>query len=66
MDRRFQKQNCQTVINSRFGYRALKFNTKSGSQQHNINFQVYFDYAPGITCLLSSWIVYSDTLIRHR
>ena len=24
---------------------------------YNINFHVFFDYAPGITCLLSSWIV---------
>jgi hypothetical protein len=36
---------------------ALKFNRTSGSKQHNINFHVFFDYAPGITCLLSSYIV---------
>jgi hypothetical protein len=37
--------------------KALKFHRTSGSKQHNINFHVLFDYAPGITCFLSSWSV---------
>jgi hypothetical protein len=37
---------------------ALKFNRTQGSKPHNINFHVFFDYAPGITCFVSSWTVY--------
>ena len=38
--------------------RALKFDRTSGSKPHNINFHVFFDYAPGITYILSSWTVF--------
>jgi hypothetical protein len=37
--------------------KALKFDRTLGSKQHNINFHVLFDYAPGITGFLSSWTV---------
>jgi hypothetical protein len=33
--------------------KALKFDRTPGSKQHNINFQVFFDYTAGKTCLLS-------------
>jgi hypothetical protein len=36
----------------------LKFNRTQGSKPHNINFHVFFDYAPGITCFVSSWTVF--------
>jgi hypothetical protein len=40
---------------------ALKFNRTQGSKSHNINFHVFFDYAPGITCFVSSWTVFCYT-----
>jgi plastocyanin len=33
--------------------KASKFDRKSGSKQHNINFQVFFYYTAGKTCFLS-------------
>jgi hypothetical protein len=39
--------------------RALKFDRTSGSKPHIINFHIFFDYAPGITCFLSSWFTRS-------
>ena len=55
MDRRFQKYNSQTVVNSRFCYRGLEIQYNIRFElQHNIYFHVFFDYAPGITCFLSS------------
>jgi hypothetical protein len=55
MDRRFQKYNFQTVVNSSFCYRGLEIQYNIRFElQHNINFHVFFDYAPGITGFLSS------------
>jgi hypothetical protein len=41
---------------------ALKFNRTRGTKPHNINFHVFFDYAPGITCFISSWTVFWYTI----
>jgi hypothetical protein len=57
MDRGFQNTIFKLAQIGISATKALKFHRTSGSKQHNINFHVLFDYAPGITCFLSSWTV---------
>ena len=44
---------------------ALKFDRTSGSKPHNINFHVFFDNAPGITCFLYLHELSFDTRVSH-
>ena len=44
---------------------ALKFNRTQGAKPHNINFHVFFDYAPGITCFVYLHGLSFDTRVSH-
>ena len=44
---------------------ALKFNRTQGTKPHNINFHVFFDYAPGITCFVYLHELSFDTRVSH-
>jgi hypothetical protein len=45
--------------------RALKFDRTPGSKEHNIQFHVFFDYAPGIPVFYFHGLS-TDRRIRHR
>ena len=44
---------------------ALKFNRTQDTKPHNINFHVFFDYAPGITCFVYLHALCFDTRVSH-
>ena len=65
MDRRLEIYSFQTVQFPVSAADALIFNRTQGTKPHNINFHVFFDYAPGITCSVYLHELSFDTRVRH-
>ena len=66
MERRCQKYSFQTVTFPVSAAGALKFNRTQGTKPHNINFHVFFVYAPGITCFVYLHGLSFDTRVSQR